>query len=95
MRHLQAENPDIRVHSFQPGIVFTPASQRVGVTEEMFERIADDLSLPCAFAVWLASLEAKFTKGRFLHSEWDVEDLVRNKHISENDSKFSTVELRL
>ncbi|XP_014556025.1 hypothetical protein COCVIDRAFT_100819 [Bipolaris victoriae FI3] len=95
MRHLQSENPDIRVHSFQPGTVFTPASQGFGVTKEMFEPIADDVSLPGSFAVWLASPEAEFTKGRFLHSKWDVEDLVKNKHVFVEDPTFSTVELRL
>jgi NAD(P)-dependent dehydrogenase (short-subunit alcohol dehydrogenase family) len=95
MRHLQAENPDIRVHSFHPGTVLTPASMTFGITKEMFAPIEDDVSLPGGFAVWLASPEAEFTKGRYLLSKWDVEDLIKNKHIFEKDPTFSTVELRL
>jgi len=33
------------------------------------------VSLPGNFAVWLASPEAAFTKGKYLWANWDVEEL--------------------
>lgn len=35
----------------------------------------DTLQLPADFAVWLASPEARFLKGRFVYANWDVEEL--------------------
>ena len=37
------------------------------------------VNLPAHFAVWLASDEAEFTKGRFLWSNWDVTELQERK----------------
>jgi hypothetical protein len=31
--------------------------------------------LPADFAVWLASPEAAFLKGKFVYANWDVEEL--------------------
>ncbi|KAF2738471.1 NAD(P)-binding protein [Polyplosphaeria fusca] len=95
MRHVQAENPEVRVHSFHPGVVFTPSAANFGIKKEMIAEIEDDISLPGGFAVWLASPEADFTKGRYLYAKWDVEDLVKNKAVFEKDSEFSTITLRL
>jgi hypothetical protein len=33
------------------------------------------VSLPSAFAVWTASEEAAFTKGKFIWCNWDVDEL--------------------
>lgn len=33
------------------------------------------MSLPASFHVWLASPEARFLKGRFLFTNWDVDEL--------------------
>jgi hypothetical protein len=33
------------------------------------------VSLPASFHVWLASPEARFLKGKFLYSNWDVDEL--------------------
>ena len=42
------------------------------------------VSLPATFYVWLASTEAKFLKGKFLWSNWDVDELkARSKEIEE------------
>ena len=35
----------------------------------------DIVSLPANFHVWLASCEAQFLKGKFLWSNWDVDEL--------------------
>jgi hypothetical protein len=33
------------------------------------------VSLPASFILWLASPEARFLKGKFLWSNWDVDEL--------------------
>ena len=35
----------------------------------------DVVSLPASFNVWLASPEARFLKGKFLWTNWDVDEL--------------------
>jgi hypothetical protein len=44
------------------------------------------VQLPGQFAVWLASKEAEFLKGRFLWTNWDVEELMKRKFEFELDS---------
>lgn len=72
--NLQAEHPELRIVSMHPGVI----------ESEMFNKSAmpftlDDMSLPSSFAVWLASPAADWTGGRFLWSNWDVEELVEMK----------------
>lgn len=44
------------------------------------------VNLPAHFAVWLASEEADFLKGRFLWANWDISELLeRKKEILEQD----------
>lgn len=47
------------------------------------------VSLPAAFIVWLASPEASFLKGRFLWSNWDVDELKARANELEASSQFS------
>ncbi|MCJ1311241.1 hypothetical protein MMC25_004912 [Agyrium rufum] len=49
-------------------------------------------NLPGAFAVWLASPEAAFLKGRFLHAQWDVDEM-KEKAAALEDPDFLTVQL--
>jgi hypothetical protein len=43
------------------------------------------VSLPASFNVWLASDEARFLKGKFLWTNWDVDELkARAKEIAES-----------
>jgi hypothetical protein len=35
----------------------------------------DSIELPAHFAVWLCSEEARFLRGRFVWSNWDVDEL--------------------
>jgi hypothetical protein len=37
--------------------------------------------LPGNFAVWLASLEAAFLKGKFVWVNWDVDELVARREV--------------
>ncbi|ORY02449.1 hypothetical protein BCR34DRAFT_81182 [Clohesyomyces aquaticus] len=87
LRHTQDEHPDVRFHSFHPGAIWTPATEKSGFTREALESILDDEQLPGRFAVWLAGPDAEFLKGRFVMAKWDVEDLVQNKKVFEEDGR--------
>ncbi|KAM7215156.1 putative short chain dehydrogenase [Rhypophila decipiens] len=67
--YLQKENPGMRVISVHPGYVSTE-----GNTYD--SRATDDVTLPGQFYVWLASPEAEFLKGKFVWSNWDVDELM-------------------
>lgn len=44
------------------------------------------VSLPASFSVWLASPEASFLKGKFLWTNWDVDELkAKAKEIEESN----------
>lgn len=47
------------------------------------------------FAVWLSSSEADFLKGRFLWSNWDVDELKAKKELIESDPTQLTIGLTL
>ncbi|KAK4044646.1 hypothetical protein C8A01DRAFT_11900 [Parachaetomium inaequale] len=66
-------NPGLRVFHLQPGVVDTDMNKESGGVKAVgFE---DHVSLPATFIVWLASLEARFLKGKFLWSNWDIDEL--------------------
>ncbi|KAF2476584.1 NAD(P)-binding protein [Lindgomyces ingoldianus] len=94
LRHIQADNPALRIHSFHPGAIWTPMVEKVGVKKSHVESLLDDEGLPGGFAVWLAGPEAEFLKGRMVFAKWDVEDLVRNRELFERDGKLATVSLK-
>ncbi|KAF2115644.1 hypothetical protein BDV96DRAFT_574235 [Lophiotrema nucula] len=102
MQALQAEvdlieGQPIRIHYFNPGTIYTP-----GVAKLMDEEaknaikgfIFDDYSLPRGFAVWLASPEAEFLKGKYVMSNWDVDELVALKEQYAADPTFGTITLK-
>ena len=49
----------------------------------------DPVSLPASFNVWLASLEARFLKGKFLWANWDVDELKARAKEIENGMELS------
>ncbi len=67
----------LRIHSFHPGMILTQAVRDHGHDEKTAPW--DDVQLPGQFAVWLASPEAEFLKGRFVWANWDVEELMERK----------------
>ncbi|OBS26033.1 hypothetical protein FPOA_06564 [Fusarium poae] len=70
MEYVQHENPDLRVFSIQPGAVETAMQAKSGIPA------VDDISLPASYCVWLAgSKDADSLKGRFLWTNWDVDEL--------------------
>ena len=73
--YLQAENPDVKIVSFHPGVIETEMMTKSGVPFT-----PDDMSLPSSFAVWLAtSPAAGWVGGRFLWAHWDVDELAKMK----------------
>ncbi|EON61154.1 hypothetical protein W97_00365 [Coniosporium apollinis CBS 100218] len=83
---LANEHPELTIYNLQPGTVLTDSAKEVGfggeeMTPEKKEmmKLADDVGLPAAFCVWLASPEAAFLKGKFVWSNWDVEELKERK----------------
>ncbi|KAJ9607677.1 hypothetical protein H2200_007755 [Cladophialophora chaetospira] len=66
-------NPELSIYHIQPGIVDTDMNKEAGgVAAAGFE---DHVSLPASFNVWLSSPEARFLKGKFLWTNWDVDEL--------------------
>lgn len=76
-------NPNMSVFHIQPGVVPTDMNSAAGGVEAVGE--GDHVSLPGCFNVWLASSEAQFLKGKFLWTNWDVDELkTRAKEIEES-----------
>ncbi|KAK8158495.1 hypothetical protein BKA80DRAFT_239075 [Phyllosticta citrichinensis] len=96
MAHLQAEVstalPHIRIHSFHPGAIYTPAMQKTGFAPDFIRW--DDESLPAGFAVWLAcNEEAAFLKGRFVFAVWDVGEMVAMRERFEKEPGLCRIAL--
>ncbi|TKA64354.1 hypothetical protein B0A49_07382 [Cryomyces minteri] len=70
-------HPNLRTHSFHPGAILTRAARDYGHTEDTMPW--DSAGLPGQFAVWLASPEAEFLKGRFVWANWDADELVERR----------------
>ncbi|KAH7068701.1 hypothetical protein FB567DRAFT_457257 [Paraphoma chrysanthemicola] len=89
------EGAPIRIHSFHPGVLWTPGVAALFGDEKIEAYEYDEEGLPGSFAVWLASPAAAFTKGRLLWSNWDVEELVAMKAKFEEDPEFCTLTLQI
>lgn len=85
---LAHEHPELTIYSIQPGLVMTDMAKTSGfggdeadLTPEQRElkKLVDDVELPAAYCVWLASPEATFLKNKFVWSNWDVEELKQRK----------------
>lgn len=91
----QLEGQPIRVHSFNPGVIFTPAAASIfKVKNDIFPIPWDDETLAGGFAVWLASPAAAFLKGRFVMSTWDVDEMMAQKDKFE-DPEFGVITLKI
>ncbi|KAK3669231.1 hypothetical protein LTR78_010885 [Recurvomyces mirabilis] len=85
---LAAKYPDTHVVTFHPGIVETD----MFVKSEMTGMPMDKATLPSHFAVWLVSLEAAFPRGKFVSTNWDVNELkVRAKEIQDSSILTSNI----
>ncbi|KAF2004704.1 NAD(P)-binding protein [Amniculicola lignicola CBS 123094] len=80
-------HPNLFVFHVQPGVVDTDMNKAVGGVKAIgFE---DHVSLPASFHVWLASPEARFLKGKFLWSNWDVDELKSRAEELEGSQQLS------
>ncbi|KAH7110288.1 hypothetical protein B0J11DRAFT_599377 [Dendryphion nanum] len=66
---LGMENPKLRVVNVHPGVVETEMTERSGMPTQ------DDASLPADFILWLSGPHADFLKGRYVFSNWDVDEM--------------------
>lgn len=70
-RFVAAENPNVTAISLHPGTVLTP------ITKPAFVKFSlDTYGLAGGVAVWLATDEAKFMNGRYLGSNWSVNEMM-------------------
>lgn len=56
---------------------------------EYYETDITLVSLPASFNVWLASPEARFLKGKFLWTNWDVDELKARAEELEANTQLS------
>ncbi|KAH8694099.1 hypothetical protein BGW36DRAFT_361922 [Talaromyces proteolyticus] len=82
-----AETPNVVSISLHPGVVDTE------MTIDSFERCALDTPEPVAgVGVWLCTEKARFLNGRFVNSNWDVDDLYERREEIQG-GKFLQVDL--
>ena len=86
IQYLQAENPDVRIFSFSPGVIESEMYMKANVP---FSK--DDISLPSSFSVWLAGSAPAWLGGRFLWAHWDVDELVEMKDEINNKDELKLV----
>lgn len=48
------------------------------------------VSLPASFMVWAASKEARFLSGKFVWTNWDVDELKAAASVIEGSNKYTT-----
>jgi len=83
--YVAAENPQLHVINLQPGVVDT----EINVDTSM--KGQDDIGLPGAFSVWLASPEAAFLKSKFVWVNWDVDELKAKAEEIEKTKVLTTI----
>ncbi|KAI9149582.1 Short chain dehydrogenase citE [Paramyrothecium foliicola] len=88
------DRPGLRVVHMHPGLVRTPGTAPLAAALDGVPGIAwDDAALAGDFAVWLASDEAAFLRGRFVWAGWDVEELMALRGELEADPSKLTIGL--
>lgn len=81
-----AENPNVTAMSLHPGIIMTD------MTTAFFVPFAKDTpELVGGVGVWLATEKASFLNGRYIESNWSVDDLTARKDEIVSEGKLSIV----
>ncbi|KAE9575308.1 Short chain dehydrogenase citE [Colletotrichum fructicola] len=89
------ENPDMFVLQVHPGLIGgTAMSEKFASRVEELGLVYDDIALPGDFVVWAVAEEARFLNGRFVHANWDVEELKAMKGELEKDAQKFTIGLQ-
>ncbi|KAK8097084.1 hypothetical protein PG999_013028 [Apiospora kogelbergensis] len=86
------EHPKMRVVQVHPGLIRTPLSYKFAPSSEGIPW--DDAELSGDFVNWTTSSEAAFLKDRFVHVNWDVEELMQRKEDVEKDPFLFVVGLK-
>jgi NAD(P)-dependent dehydrogenase (short-subunit alcohol dehydrogenase family) len=74
----------IKCFAVHPGGVLTVLAKNM--PKELHANLVDEPDLAAGFVVWLCSGQADWAKGRYLSSNWDVDELMQLKdRIVEND----------
>ncbi|KAH7029895.1 uncharacterized protein B0I36DRAFT_375175 [Microdochium trichocladiopsis] len=73
--YIGAENPHVHIVHLHPGMVTTEIG---GPNSDV--KGQDEAELPAQSAVWLASEEAAFLKGKVVWANWDFEELKTRAH---------------
>ncbi|MCP4761553.1 MAG: SDR family oxidoreductase, partial [archaeon] len=68
---------DIKCFALHPGGVPTALAKKM--PEEMHPHLVDKPELAAGFIIWLCSGKADWVKGRYLSSNWDVNELLQMK----------------
>ena len=78
----------VRVFSVHPGSYYTP-----GVAANMSKDMVawEDVVLPAHFIRWLAGSESDFLHGRFVHANWDVDEIMALKDRIAKEPAFLTI----
>ncbi|KAK9311469.1 hypothetical protein V1522DRAFT_358573 [Lipomyces starkeyi] len=72
--YISAENPNVTTVAFHPGIVMTDM-----VTESFKPFAKDTAALAGGVVVWLATDAASFMNGRYMTTNWSVDELIAKK----------------
>ncbi|KAH7165653.1 hypothetical protein EDB81DRAFT_917730 [Dactylonectria macrodidyma] len=90
--YYQEENPNFTIIQIHPGLISgTAMTEKFGPSVEKFGLVYDDVTLSGDFAVWAASKEASFLKGRLVWATWDVDELKAMKDEIEVDKARFTM----
>ncbi|KAK8137156.1 hypothetical protein PG984_005096 [Apiospora sp. TS-2023a] len=89
------EHPELRVVQVHPGLIRTPLTSKILPSFEGTEGLPwDDVELSGDFVNWATSSEAAFLKDRFVHVNWDVEELMQRKVDLEKDPFMFMISLK-
>ncbi|KAJ0331031.1 hypothetical protein COL922a_012058 [Colletotrichum nupharicola] len=89
--YFRDENPGMFVLQVHPRLIGgTAMSEKFAPRVEELGLVYDDIALPGDFVVWAVSEEARFLNGRFVHANWDVEELrAMRGELEKNAQKFT------
>lgn len=91
--YFRHENPGVFVLQVHPGLVRTPMADKFAPAADEMGLVFDDVALPGDFVMWALSGEARFLDGRFVHANWDVEELMAMRGELEKDEGRFTLGL--
>ena len=83
----------VKCFAIHPGGVLTDLAKNL--PQELHGSLVDSPELSAAFAVWLCSGKADWAKGRYLSSNWDVDELTKLKdQIVQDDLLVNRLQVR-